>query len=409
MSLDLLTPLSSIGVSRFNELVVANRTNQLNLKPTWGISNKRWDTDVSGTGAAAAETNGEFRLQSGTDTNGYAQVQTQQRGQYTAGATGQAGIGIRIPTLPASTASMIWGYTDQSNGFYFGADVGGLYIAYVIGGSETKVYQSSWNLDTLDGTGDSGLTLDVSDGAIYQVDFTWYGYGDIEYSVLLHDTNTNIVQKVTAHRLHIDGAIATYDPNQPLFFRVENGASNTTSYDLYVGGHQYSLLSGFPRSQVRHASEMVVTFTTATNTNWQPLVAFRKKATFNGRNNSVNVWLNSFSVAADNDMEVRITVNGVTSNLAWGTPTGWTSTETAVETKITGGTALTTSADGDPVDYTFVAANSVGQQASRGGNIHHDTNLQIGSSNEIILWVRRQSASGAMVVKQAVVGWTEEW
>ena len=56
---------------------------------------------------------------------------------------GQAGVGVRIPTLPLSTAFCEWGYTDFVNGFYFGADGTGRYVAYVTNGVVTKTYQSA--------------------------------------------------------------------------------------------------------------------------------------------------------------------------------------------------------------------------------------------------------------------------
>jgi len=89
--------------TRFGEAITASRTSQLNMKPTWGISILRYTTTLTGAGAAAGETGGEFRIQSGTANNGVATVRTNQRGLYRAGAMGEVGIGIRIPTLPTST------------------------------------------------------------------------------------------------------------------------------------------------------------------------------------------------------------------------------------------------------------------------------------------------------------------
>lgn len=394
-------------LTRFKESLTAFRTSQFNFKPTWGVSTLRYTTTNTGTGATAGETSGEFRLQSGTANNGESKVETNQRGQYRPGSMGQAGIGVRVPTAPTSTAYCEWGYTDFTNGFYFGVDATGNYVAYVSGGSVTKIYQTDWNLDKLDGNGASKLTLDLSEGVISQIDFTWYGYGDIEWSFLLKDPKTNINEKIPIHRVRLEGSVSVVDPNQPLSFRSGNGASGTTNTSLYIGGHQFSVVDGNSFPPKREFSELVTSYTTATNTNWQPLVAFRKKATFNGRTNSVLVRLKQFEVAADADMEVRVTIAGTTSNLSWGAPTGVTATETAVETKVTGGTALTTSADGQPRDYAFVNAGGVG--TNRGDTSSTDTEFALGAGQEVILWVRRQSATGAMIVKHAHVTWEEEW
>ena len=190
---------NSFNTTRFNETLTAFKTSQFNFKPTWGVSTLRYLSTNSGTGATSGETAGEFRLQSGTTNNGLATIQTNQRGQYRAGAMGQAGIGVRIPTLPLTTAFCEWGYTDFTNGFYFGVDGTGKYVAYVTGGVVTKTYQSEWNIDKLDGTGNSGYTLDLAEGHISQIDFTWYGYGDIEYSYYIGNPTTNKIEKVVCH------------------------------------------------------------------------------------------------------------------------------------------------------------------------------------------------------------------
>lgn len=391
-------------VTRFDEIKVADRDSQFNLKPTWGISDLRYQTTTTGTGAAATEENGEFKLTSGTATSNVTEITTLQRGQYIAGAMGQAGIGVRIPTNPASTAEMKWGYTDFENGFYYGIDSTSPYVATVTGGTVNEIHQADWNIDTLDGSGPSGETLDFTDGVITQIDFVWYGYGDIEFNFYFQDSSTGKLTRVTAHRENIANAASVRDPNQPLSFRVENGASNTTSYDLYIGGHQFSIIGGTKIPQQRSGSELITNFTTATNTDWQPLIAMRKKATFRSRNNSVKTKVAGIEVAADGNVETRITVNGTTSNLSWATPTGKSASETAVETKVSGGTALTTSSAGEPIKYGFATGTNREVQSLR-----EDVDFFLGETQETILWVRRLSASGAIVIQHANIEWVEEW
>lgn len=391
--------------TRFNEQLVGYRLSPVNLKPTWGVSDLRYDTTTSGTGASTGETNGEFLLQSGTDNNGLAQLSTILRGLYRAGAMGQAGIGVRIPVAPTSTTDIQWGYTDFTNGFYFGWDSTGKYVAYITGGAETKFYQTEWNVDKLNGTGPSGKTLDLTNGLVTQIDFTWYGYGDIEFSFLIENDRGKI-EKEVAHRVKIDGSASIIDPNQPLSFRVENGASGTTNTQLYIGGHQFSTIEGDSKFQKRQVSELISQFTTATNTNWQPIIAVRKKQTFNGRANSVNVKIDDFEVNTDGDCDVRLTVNTVTNTVpAYGTPTNWTANETAVETKTSSGTAITTLSSGYPVAYTFATTTNRGGYKTAIG----DPDLLVGIGQEVVLWIRRHSSSGSLIVKNAHITWDENW
>lgn len=395
------------GFTRFNEILSAQRVSQLNLKPTWGISVLRYARTTTGAGASVGETNGEFLLQSGTANNGLATIMTNERGLYYAGSMGQAGIGVRIPTAPLSTAFCEWGYTDFTNGFYFGVDGTGHYVAYVTNSVVTKAYQSAWNVDKLDGTGTSGRTLDLSNGVVCHIDFVWYGYGDIEFSFFVKNPTTLQIERMVCHRFKIDGAASVIDPNQPLSFRSGNGASTTTNVSLYIGGHQFSVIGGDSTPQNRQAAELLRSYTTALNTNWQPLIAIRKTANFNGRTNSLNVKLDSFQVASTGDVEVRITVGGTTSNLSWGTPTGRTASETGVESKVTGGTALTTSVDGEPSSYSYVIANGTGSNTK--GTTAGTVEFTLGQATEIILWVRRISGAGSVVINHANLTWTTNW
>lgn len=395
------------SVDPFGSQMIANQVSVINYKPTWGISDLRYATTTTGTGAAVTETGGEFRLTSGTTTTNVAQITTLERGQYQAGAMSRFGIGVRVPTAPASTADMKWGYFDDNNGFFYGYDSTGIYVGRRTGGSDTKVYQSSWTIDKLDGSGISGLTLDLSKGVICQCEFTWYGYGLIEFDFILYNSTTKKYTRYPAHVIKVDSALSVIDPNQPLTFRISNGASNTTSYQMFIGGHQFEYFNGVEKPQKRVVSELLTNYTTATSTNWQPLIAVRPKSTHgtSSRANSVVIRVTDFFVATDNEMEVRITYGGTTSNLSWGTPTGWTAAESAAETKITGGTALTTSADGYPIDYEFVTSSRTGSASIENEN----QQLTLGSSKEVILWVRRLTAVGAMVVKHAHLTWSEEW
>jgi len=400
------TPLKG-KFTRFDEALTAQRISQISLKPTWGISTLRYTTAVTGTGATNGETAGEFRLQSGTANNGLATIMTNRRGQYQAGAMGQAGIGVRIPTAPLTTAFCEWGYTDFVNGFYFGVDGAGRYVAYVTGGVVTKAYQSTWNVDKLDGTGSSGKTLNLADGAVSHVDFVWYGYGDIEFSYFVKNPVTLEIKREVCHRFKIDGVASIIDPNQPLSFRTGNGASTITNVSLFIGGHQFSIVGGALTSPKRLASELLTSYITALNTNWQPILAIRKTANLNGRTNSVNIQLENFLVASTGDVQVRITVGGTTSNLSWATPTGRTASETAVESKITGGVALTTSMDGEPTQYTYVLANGSGSNIR--GTAASVAEFVLGQTTEVILWVRRISASGAITINHAHISWAGEW
>jgi hypothetical protein len=47
--------------------------------------------------------------------------------------------------------------------------------------SETRIPQASWNKDRLDGTGNSGITIDFSKTQLFFIDFQWLGVGRVRF------------------------------------------------------------------------------------------------------------------------------------------------------------------------------------------------------------------------------------
>jgi len=75
------------------------------------------------------------------------------------------------------------GYFDATNGFYLEQTSAGLALVRRSSSSgslvNTSIPQSSWNLDSLDGTGSSGATLDVTKQQILVIDGQWLGAGRV--------------------------------------------------------------------------------------------------------------------------------------------------------------------------------------------------------------------------------------
>ena len=403
--------ISELTSTRFGELNTAFRTSQMNFKPTWGVSQFRYTT-ASGSGTTIREVNGEFRLSTGPSASVSASLQTLQRGQYQAGAMGQAGIGVRIPIPPTGSQYARWGYYDDNNGFGFGVDSTGSYTFYRTSGSQFTTYQNGINGigwdgdDKLNGSGSSEITLNLADGIISHIDFSWYGYGDVDYIYFPFNPETGDTTRIPVHHLKILNSASIVDPNQPLTFEVGNGTQTSSSFNLFIGGHQFSIIDGGSESQYRLVSQLISNYTTAGNTNWQPIIAIRKKATHgtSNRPNSVQAIINGYGLAADGELETRLTYKGITTTGSWSAPTGWDSTESALEVKTANQFIITVSPEGFPTDYGFAAASN---QVT--GLIEAAASFPLTPLVEVILWVRRLTASGTIIVKHAHLDWTEKW
>jgi hypothetical protein len=87
------------------------------------------------------------------------------------------------------------GYFGTQNGLYFeltGASPGTkafvmrTYVGGSVDNTSRRVEQSSWNGDKLDGTGASGLTLDLTKPQILWFDFEWLGIGNVRCGFIIN-------------------------------------------------------------------------------------------------------------------------------------------------------------------------------------------------------------------------------
>jgi len=231
------------------------------------------------------------------------------------------------------------GYFGEANGMYLELDgTGGTVVSFVerssVSGSlaETKVIQSDWNYDKMDGTGPSGMTLDISKAQILWMDIEWLGLGTVRMGFVING------KFILCHQFHHANLVtSTYitTASLPLRYEIENTgttASNSTlkqicSTVISEGGYQ---LSGLQQG-------IGVPITTPTNLTttgtYYPIVSLRLKTSPN--------FLDAIVILT------AISIMGITNNanynwrvVASGTTTGgtWASagTDSAVEYNLTG-------------------------------------------------------------------------
>ncbi len=338
--------ISNIGPavdSQFNELRVARKFPIVELTSVYGISDLR-DVVITTGGGTVTNDATEYRVSTTASGVDSAILESALRGRYEPGFAGEAGIGVRIPTAPTGTQIARWGMFDDENGAFFGSTSTNIFVAIRRGGVDTVINQSAWNVDPLDGTGPSGATLSLAEGNIYQVVFTWYGYGVIEFRVVLPDPTTLAQEVITVHRFSPTGETSIVDPNQPLRAEVDN-AGTATSFDLFVGGRQYNIIGKY-NPTIRDTSERrTIANVTTTLT---PVISFTRKAEFpagSGRPNSVEVSLEEIDIIGSADLAYQVLLGGTLDGAFVNYPTATTiipNDETALlvnttSTTITGG------------------------------------------------------------------------
>lgn len=154
---------------------------------------------VSGAGTVVRETDRVFTYQPGKALEIF--------NTFTMGA-GATGLTQRV------------GYFGVENGVYLEQADGELYLVLRSSTSgsvvENRVAQADWNTDTLDGNGNSRITLDITKSQIQFIDIEWLGVGTVRAGFVIDGAF------VIAHKFHhANGITGTYMTTASLPIRYE--------------------------------------------------------------------------------------------------------------------------------------------------------------------------------------------
>lgn len=192
------------------------------------------------------------------------------------------------------------GLFDENNGLFFEQKSSGMSLSirtFTSGSAvDNNVLQASWNIDKMDGTGASGITLDYTKTLIYFCDFEWLGVGTVRFGVFVN----GLPYYVHAfHNSNINTVVYMSTPNLPLRTEIENdgtgGVASITdicSTVIIEGGRQ---VNGVKFGLNRGADTLI----TNNNSLIYPLICLRLKSTHLG----ALIRLISFNLRCTSDAE----------------------------------------------------------------------------------------------------------
>jgi hypothetical protein len=232
------------------------------------------------------------------------------------------------------------GYYGDENGIYlelYGNALSFVERSLVTGAvTETPVLQADWNGDKLDGTGQSGITLDITKSQILWMDIEWLGLGTVRLGFVING------QFITCHSFHHANIItSTYitTASLPLRYEIRNvGTPNPStpstlkqvcSTVISEGGYQ---LAG---AQQAIGTPVASPRTLTTASTYYPIVSLRLKTSPDRLDAIVILTAASIlplSSAGSPNHNWQIVATGTTTGGTW-TSAG---TESSVEYNITG-------------------------------------------------------------------------
>jgi hypothetical protein len=230
------------------------------------------------------------------------------------------------------------GYFNDSNGVFF-QRVGGVY-SFVLRSSVTgtpsdarTVNQDDWNGDKLDGTGDSGITLDASKAQILWMDFEWLGVGSVRCGFIING------QYIVCHTFNNANNITNvYMTTAILPVRYEIRTA-TSAVAASMKSICSSVISegGYEATSIEHVARRInATSGSTITTSFYPMVSIRLASTALGAV-VVPSSLNFLPTTADN-YELALIKNPTLTGPSWSAVSSDVNVESDISaTAMTGG------------------------------------------------------------------------
>lgn len=172
------------------------------------------------------------------------------------------------------------GFFDASDGIFLEQSGGILYFVVRTSTSgvpveRARVPQSSWNIDTLNGTGPSGFTLDTNYANILHIDMQWLGVGRTRCGFYIQG------RLVYAHQFTFPDLLAPYikTPYLPIRYEITATPSISTTRSMYQICNTVISEGGFEPLGIINAYAMSDKITVPSNSE-VPILSIRLKPSY---------------------------------------------------------------------------------------------------------------------------------
>lgn len=271
-----------------------------------------YSNQVSNGGTLVRDSNkAHMELRTTTASGSSVVMQSKQRVKYT---PGQSNLNVFVGIFdPKNNNTQGVGLHDGNDGYLFTSVNGdfGVSICNSYTGSTvtTRVVQSDFNLDKLDGTGVSGLTLDITKTNIYLVDFQWLGAGTVRWGVFIGGKIIYFHQ--TDHANSISTSKYTRTANLPVRAFSQNTGS-TSSNSTFVFSCCSIISEGTKENSITQRSKARTSQRSVVANEFRPIISIRLK----GSSQTSNIKPIAFkvqNVTAD-ELLVELRLNPTLSN-----------------------------------------------------------------------------------------------
>lgn len=233
------------GIDAFGRLRVAEAETVFTFIPRTGKhTDFEWDESI--TGGASITFNDNYStidLATTTASGDKAIRQTFRRFIYTPAKSNVIILTCNLGGAQTNCRKRI-GLFDNKDGWFFEHDgtTAKVVIRSNIGGSVTDyaVEQANWNFDTMNGNGQSGVTIDWSKAQILMFDYQWLGVGRVRFGIVV---DGYLYYVHYANHANHQATLYSQHPHVPFRAEIENtgttseaGILKSTCFSLAVEG-----------------------------------------------------------------------------------------------------------------------------------------------------------------------------
>lgn len=401
-----LANMSAFGTLETNELEPVFQCDFV-----YGLNTQIWSTAAtSGTGATVDTNARRLRIQSGTSSTSYAYVTSRRIIKYRAGQGITARFTTDFDTGASNNVQAFGCGSIVSNALYDGYFVGysgtSFGMFHYIAGTPAFTAATSFNGDTLNGSGASGITIDPTLGNVWMIKYPYLGYGDINLFVQNPTTSAWIL----AHTIRYANSTTTTQLTNPnlQFIGFTANSGNTTnktifsaSVGVFISGRRSDIST--PKWAIDNQKSSV---TTETN-----ILSLRNATTYNTVTNRSIIRLKSLGLAVTASVSSVATIRFKIGATLGGSPSYTTISGTTADSGVTitaGNSVASYDTAGTTVTggtYIWNTNSSAGQNGS-GGTFLDLTPFEIFIAPGETLTVSAVSPNNSTI--GVALNWTED-
>jgi len=334
------------SVDAFGRLAVASPVSIFDSKLTTNEQSRYWTDTLTSNGTATYDNNlSAMKLDVTTVSGDKVTRSTNECFNYQAGK-GQGVFITFVMATPQTNLVQRVGQFNVNDGLFFEYKDDTLYAVKRSSTSgspvDTKIEQSQWNYDKMDGTGVSGVTIDVTKTNIAVIQYQWLGVGAVTFA---WDIDGVLFPCHVIKNANYETNVYIRTPNNPVTYEIENtGTTAGASQMRAICCNVFSSGGSEPRTRTR-GFDMGGDVLSVGSASFIPVLSIRKNtASINETARLLSYYL---VVATNDDIIYRIVLNPTLTTPDWAATVmdggdGYIEADTAA-TSTTGGELLLTS------------------------------------------------------------------